>query len=283
METRAYQALICPRCGAAPEPGAARCRGCGRAIAAAGGGLDLLDDDERLAADGFARLYAALRRREGWAGADGREDPQGGEPKLWRGRMESVSEAAGVLSTAWKGGGRQVVLDVGSGGGWAARYLGHADVIAIDLLDVPTQAGVLHVRGDMRRLPVRDSSVDAALYAASLHYSPLSESIREAARVLAPGGLLVAVDSPIYEGRRSQARAEERSKAYYAAAGFPELGRHYHPIDVTELRACLAAAGFDVLRFDTGRSSQRWWSRLGRPGRSSFLIAKLVRLETPYA
>jgi SAM-dependent methyltransferase len=139
------------------------------------------------------------------------------------------------------------------------------------------------VRGDMRRLPVRDSSVDGALYAASLHYAPLSESIREAARVLAPGGLLIAVDSPMYEGRRLQALAEERSKAYYAGAGFPDLGRHYHPIDVTALRACLAAAGFDVLRLDTGRASRRWWERLGRRRRSSFLIAKLVRLETPYA
>jgi SAM-dependent methyltransferase len=283
VEARAYQVLSCPRCGAAPEPGATRCPGCGHPITTAGGGLDLLDDDERQAADAFAGLYSALRRREGWAGADGREDPQGGDPLLWRGRMESVSEAAAVLSTAWTSSARQLVLDVGSGGGWAARHLGGADVIAIDLLDVPRQTGVLHVRGDMRRLPVRDSSVDAALYAASLHYAPLSESIREAARVLAPGGQLVAVDSPMYKGRRLQAMAKERSKAYYVRAGFPDLGRHYHPIDVSELRDCLAAAGFDVMRLDAGRASGRWWERLGRPRRSSFLIAKLVRLETPYA
>ena len=168
----------------------------------------MLDDAAREAADRFAATYAALRRLEGWVGPNGREDPEGGEPRLWRARLESVSEAAAAISSQRTATRRPVVADIGSGGGWAARYLQDADVIAIDLIEAQTPLEVLHVRGDMRRLPVRDATVDVALYAASLHYAPIRDSIREAARVLRPGGLIVAVDSPMYRDCRAQARAE---------------------------------------------------------------------------
>jgi len=180
------------------------------------------------------------------------------------------------MSSRRTGARPSVVVDVGSGGGWAARHLRDADVIAIDLLDIDTRPGVLQVRADMRSLPLRDSTVDVAFYAASLHYAPVSEAIGEAARVLRAGGLLVAVDSPMYVDRRRQALAEARSAAYYAAAGFSELGAHYHPIDMTALRAALASAGFEVLRLEGGVTARRWWERLGRPRRSSFLMARLV-------
>jgi SAM-dependent methyltransferase len=169
-----------------------------------------------------------------------------------------------------------VVVDVGSGGGWAARYLRDADVIAIDLLDIDSRPDALQVRADMRSLPLRDSTVDVAFYAASLHYTPVSNAISEAARVLRPDGLLVAFDSPMYGDRRRQAQAEARSAAYYADAGFPELAAHYHPIDVIALRAALASEGFEVLRLEAGATARRWWERLGRPRRSSFLVARLV-------
>jgi SAM-dependent methyltransferase len=169
-----------------------------------------------------------------------------------------------------------VVVDVGSGGGWAARYLRDADVIAIDLLDIDSRPDALQVRADMRSLPLRDSTVDVAFYAASLHYTPVSNAISEAARVLRPDGLLVAFDSPMYGDRRRQAQAEARSAAYYADAGFPELAGHYHPIDVIALRAALASEGFEVLRLEAGATGRRWWERLGRPRRYSFLVARIV-------
>jgi SAM-dependent methyltransferase len=254
----------------------ARCAGCGRSIVADGGGLDLLDDQERAAADRFAAQYTALRKREGWIGPEGREDPVSGRPRLWRGRLESVTAAAAALSSQWSGPGRPVVVDIGSGGGWAARHFRDADVIAVDLLDVESRPGAVQVRADMRTLPLRDSTVDVAFYAASLHYAPISESIGEAARVLRRGGLMVAVDSPMYGDRRRQALAEARSAAYYASAGFPELAAHYHPIDVADLPAALAAGGFEVWKLEPGRTARRWWQGLGRPKRS-FLLAKLNR------
>ena len=274
MSNGLYRRLRCPQCGAAPEPGLAACKGCGRSIGAARGGLDLLDDRGREEADHFAAQYTALRKREGWIGADGRDDPEGGRPGLWRGRLESVAQAANALASLWAGAGRPVVADIGSGGGWAARYFRDADVIAIDLLDIERRPGVVQVRADMRSLPLRDDAVDVAFYGASLHYAPVSDSIGEGARVLRTGGLLVAVDSPMYRDRRRQALAEARSAAYYAEAGFPELAAHYHPIDLAALRAALAARGFEVMRLEAGRTARRWWERLGRPDRS-FLVAKL--------
>lgn len=188
-----------------------------------------------------------------------------------------MSEAATALSGALSGDRRPIVVDIGSGGGWAARYLRDASVIAVDLLDVEGTTGALQVRADMCSLPLRDRTVDAALYAASLHYAAVEDSIREAARVLRPGGVIIAVDSPMYRDRLAQAQAKKRSAAYYGAAGFPQLASHYHPIDVTALRAALVAAGFEILRLDPGSTASRWWERAGRPRRSSFLLARSNR------
>jgi SAM-dependent methyltransferase len=258
----------------APVPDEAECPGCGRTVVAPGGGLDLLDDEARHVADRFASSYAALRKREGWIGPDGHEDPDRGDPRLWRARLEAMPQVVAALAGLRSGGGRPVVLDVGSGGGWAARFLDGADVIAIDLLSVDAGGMGLQVRADMRGLPVRDHTVDCVLYIASLHYAPMDDAIREAARVLRPGGMLVALDSPIYSDRSAQSRASARSAAYYAGTGFPELAEHYHPIDVAALRGALAAQGLGVIRLDGGTSADRWWQRLSRRRRPSFLLAR---------
>lgn len=241
----------------------------------AGGGLDLLDDVARAAADRFAAEYTALRRQEGWAGPDGVEDPDRGDRRLWGGRLESVAEAVGAIANVRTESSRPVVLDIGSGGGWAARYIRDADVIAIDLVAAPSLADVLRVRGDMRRLPLRQGTADVAFYAASLHYAPAAATIPEAARVLRPGGLVVAVDSPMYRDRNAQARAQARSGAYYAAAGFPDLAQHYYPIHVSSLRAALAGANFELLRLDEGRPGRLGWLTGSRRRHSSFLEARL--------
>lgn len=255
--------LRCPRCGTAPSPDGERCPGCGRPVAASGGGLDLLDPELAGEAGRFAERYPGLRAREGWVDAGGRENPDTGDPRLWRRRLGAAAAAAVLLDRELPAEPRPVVGDVGSGGGWAARLLPRADVIAFDLLDIPPDgAAALRVRGDMRRLPLRDAAVDALLYVAAIHHAPVAEAVAEAARVLRPGGLLVAVDSPVYRDAAAADRARRRSAAYYLAMGSPELAASYHPIDAGALRAALFAARLQVERLDAPRDRYGRLSRL---------------------
>jgi SAM-dependent methyltransferase len=282
MISRLYELLMCPSCGASPDPVSERCTGCNRSVSARNGGLDLLDDDVRSAADTFAAQYLALRMREGWSGTSGREDPEDGPQRLWKGRLRSVSEAAARLAREWPAGSRPVVADLGSGGGWAARLLPSADVLAFDMLDVSPNAAALTIRADMRRLPVRRATLDAVLYAASLHYAPVEIAVSEAARVLRPGGLMVAVDSPIYKDAQSQARAVTRTAAHYSRAGYPGLSDHYHPIDAVALRSALDDSGFEIERLSIPGNISDRWRHLARRAPLSLVVARRLA-PTGYA
>ena len=275
-----YELLVCPNCGASPKPDVEDCPGCDRSILASGGGIDLLADEFRAEAEVFSVQYRALRKAEGWIGPGGREDPDDGLPRLWMSHAKLVGEAVAIVANELTGGLRPVVADVGSGGGWAERLLPTAAVIAIDVLDVQCSSA-LTVRGDMRKLPLRDKSVDAALYAASLHYSHARDCIPEAARVLRPGGLLIAVDSPIYPNPRAQAEAVVRTATYYKKAGYPNLAAHYHPVEVGELRSVLGVSGFRIERLELGSGAGRLWRRLGMRPPSSLLLARKRQLRRP--
>ena len=223
----------------------------------------------RLGAQEFANQYAALRRDEGWIGPDGREDPRTGDPALWRGRLKLVNAAAGIIARESAGRTRRpVIADVGSGGAWLADYLPGASVVSIDLLATAA------VRGDMRRLPLTSSSVDAVIYVASLHYAELHETIPEASRVLVEGGLFIALDSPVYPDEGSRNLALERSAAYYQRRGYPKLAAHYHPIDEGSLRAALASASLRVEHFEVTRRRRGLRGLLRGNPPSCFVIAR---------
>jgi ubiquinone/menaquinone biosynthesis C-methylase UbiE len=132
----------------------------------------------------------------------------------------------------------------------------------------------LTIRADMRKLPVRDATLNAVLYAASIHYSPVDAAVSEAARVLRPRGLMVAVDSPIYKDAESQALAASRTAAYYSRAGYPALSDHYHPIDAQELRTALVDSGFEIsqLSFQGGAAGR--WQRLVHRAPFSIVVAR---------
>lgn len=198
-------------------------------------------------ADRFAAAYTALRKRERWAERD-------------RARRAASVAAAVEWMRGELGAGAHIV-DVGSG---PTRVPG---VVGIDLIHGAD------VRADMTALPFCDASVDGVLYAASLHYAPLDESIREAARVLRAAGLLMALDSPVYRGDAAIRRAVHRSAAYYESMGQPALEAHYHPVEVGDLRNVLDRFGFEVLRLSAGSR----WRRLLRRGPSSAVVARRLR------
>jgi demethylmenaquinone methyltransferase/2-methoxy-6-polyprenyl-1,4-benzoquinol methylase len=89
------------------------------------------------------------------------------------------------------------LLDVGGGSGRAAAALTGPEITVVDasvgmLGRARGVRGLSAVAGDAGRLPFRDASVDAATVVDALHHLPdQAAAIREAARVLAPGGALV--------------------------------------------------------------------------------------------
>jgi SAM-dependent methyltransferase len=104
----------------------------------------------------------------------------------------ALDEVHAWLSPLLVGRGR--VLEVGCGAGELARRLGAGgfQVTAIDVkLDGPAPApGVTWVQADFRDFD--DRPFDAVLFTRSLHHiDPLDAAMERAARLVAPGGLLV--------------------------------------------------------------------------------------------
>ena len=146
--------------------------------------------------------------------------------------------------------GRRVV-DIGTGTGILAgelRRLG-LRVVAIDssarMLEAAAAklaaAGIRDVelrRGDAGALPLADAEVDAAFAHMLLHYLPSpGDAIREMARVVKPGGSVVAVDFVAHghEWMRHELGvtwlgfAEEEVRGWFAAAGLREVLYEEYP------------------------------------------------------
>lgn len=92
------------------------------------------------------------------------------------------------------------VLDLAGGTGRVAAALTPAhDPVVIDIsapmLGRAHDRGIPAVRGDAGRLPIRDDALDAAVVVDAYHHLPDREAaVKEAIRVVAPGGVFVIRD-----------------------------------------------------------------------------------------
>lgn len=125
----------------------------------------------------------------------------------------------------------KVIVDVGCGDGSLVRHFAQQGARAIGVeisegqlaraLSAPPVGGESYKVGRGEDLPLEDASADAVLYSNSFHHLPLESmtpALVEAARVLKPGGTLVAVE-PIAEGPYFAAvRPMEDETAVRAAA-----------------------------------------------------------------
>jgi SAM-dependent methyltransferase len=148
------------------------------------------------------------------------------------------------------------LVEVGSGLGdfcaWARAALG-AEVVAVDasprMVELAAQSGVEAVVADMRQLPFVDAAFDCVVANFVLYHIPDSATaIAEFARVLEPGGVLVASTLSDDTDSRRQAWAtllrEEKQPAspplsFSRENGRAALLRHFRHVEQTDCDAVL--------------------------------------------
>ena len=145
----------------------------------------------------------------------------------WKIRATSFRLLEKILSR------KSSVLDLGAGNGWLSNRLslaGH-EVSAVDLL-VNAEDGLgawkyyetkfTPVQAEFMFLPFPAASADVVIFNASLHYAESYEqTLAESLRVLQPNGLLVVMDSPVYQDAHSgEKMLAERKAQFLARYGF---------------------------------------------------------------
>jgi SAM-dependent methyltransferase len=231
--------LLCPPCRVvllATDENARRCPRCGASFHREGGIWRFLSAEQERRFQEFVDRYETVRSAEGRRVQDAE-------------RLRALPFAApsrerahewSIRSRSFKALLRRVVvplertlpvplriLDLGSGLGWLAYRLalrGH-EVAAVELVVNDFDGLGVHrhydrvfvsVQAAFDRLPFGDRTVDLAVYNAAFHYAgDYPTALEEALRVLAPGGKLVVMDTPIYRDPASgRAMVREREQAF---------------------------------------------------------------------
>jgi SAM-dependent methyltransferase len=168
----------------------------------------------------FLSDYARIRHAEGRGSADAsyyRELPDrdltGNNSAQWKIRACSFRHfERTILADVERRLKRELdVLDVGAGNGWMSYRLARRRhrVTALDIFrdDQDGLGALTHypinipaVVADFDHPPFRDAAFDLAIFNASFHYSPnYHKTLAQIGRCLRPSGLIVIMDSPLYE------------------------------------------------------------------------------------
>jgi SAM-dependent methyltransferase len=229
------------------ESGSLDCGGCGRRFPVADRLPHLYVDDESWSpnareARGWVEIHKSLGIYEQTGVEIDLQLPYFPE-EPWIGVARHFDAALEVAALT----GRETVLDLGAGRGWAAKHfaLRGCRVVAIDIV-ADDQVGLGRawvlmehsgarfepVIGDFERLPFREGSFDLVFCAAVLHHSvDLPRLLRSVLRVLKAGGRLVAVNEPCLGAGENEQEVLERDAAQELSFGIketrPNLGRYW--------------------------------------------------------
>ncbi|MGD0831286.1 MAG: class I SAM-dependent methyltransferase [Terracidiphilus sp.] len=182
--------------------------------------------------------YEAVRKAEGRWSENAAfylslpfKDTTGKFVEQWQIRASSFRYITGkLLPLCMKRLGRQHlrILDIGTGNCWMSYRLalaGHLPVaVDLSLSNLDGLGSAKHYRtvlesvfprfqAEMDWLPFMDGQFDMAIFNASFHYAQDYEvTIREALRILRPGGTILIADSPTYS-KESDGEAMKREKS----------------------------------------------------------------------
>jgi ubiquinone/menaquinone biosynthesis C-methylase UbiE/uncharacterized protein YbaR (Trm112 family) len=261
-------ALRCPRCRAGGalalveagarddgevRAGALRCGSCGQGAAIAEGIVDLLVDPPDFVAREAAGLerFAEMMANDGWDRERVLALPEGEHQGYWYGQSLGIHQALESIDP--RPGAR--LLDIGSNTCWAsATFASHGlEVVALDIATTLMQglrtadwwfeARDIHferVLGMMFDLPFADASFDYVWCCEVLHHNHhanLVRTVREAHRVLRPGGRLLVVNEPQRSLRKPMLRPGHEVAMFQ--------GHEHAYLRATYLRA-LRGAGFAI-------------------------------------
>ncbi|HUA83801.1 MAG TPA: class I SAM-dependent methyltransferase [Bryobacteraceae bacterium] len=189
----------------------------------------------------FLEQYAIIRHAEGRGSSHGAyyralpyADLSGRNSGQWRIRARSFDYfLRRVLAPLEKSLRRPLdLLDLGAGNGWMSWRLagrGHRVVAADIFTDDRDGLGAIRkyarlnaVAADFDQLPFGAGRFDAAIYNASLHYSPdYRRTLAEAVRCLRPSGTIVILDSPVYaQAGHGERMRRERQALFERTYGF---------------------------------------------------------------
>jgi len=155
--------------------------------------------------------------------------------------------------------GAETILDLGAGRGWAAKYFARLgcrvvalDVVADDNVGLGRARGLMdhagvyfdRIIGDGENLPLAPGGFDLVFSAAALHHSShLPELLRQVARVLKPGGRLLAIREPCISIAEDEAATLAEVAADEMAVGINETRPN-----LIDYVAALTGAGLRVQR-----------------------------------
>jgi SAM-dependent methyltransferase len=210
--------FMCPVCRvpAFQDDGGVLCASCGTRYDARGGVHRFLGRGGEVDAGALAAQYRAVRQGDGHRSTHPeyyrmlpsvpRDHPQAAEWRIRRESFASLQEQA--IPAIWLGQAR--ILELGAGCAWLSYRLATLGyrVVAVDRLDDEADGlgACRHypvefpaVQADFDRLPFEPQQFDAAVFTGSLHYSAdPAASLREAARMVAAGGIVAVMDSPTF-------------------------------------------------------------------------------------